>query len=283
MIRLPTRRSLRRKLHRLGGTAGKHRARFRNLDDAASCRLKQIVRDWIPDTTDEDDFVDQTYGRLNDDRYTVISWLDAAIRLDGATVLEIGSGTGSSTVALGEQGAHVTGIDIDEKSLAVARERCAMYGVSAEFYCANVLDLPANILQRTFDLVIFFASLEHMTITERLEGISLTWRLVRPRGCWSVIEPPNRLWFYDAHTSQLNFFHWLPETLALAYAQKSPRKRLDVVSDQAAFLRRRNPAAFAYSLVSKARHYERFLERLEPRIHPAFFRQYLNLIIKKPD
>jgi 2-polyprenyl-3-methyl-5-hydroxy-6-metoxy-1,4-benzoquinol methylase len=320
MIGLPTRRSLRRSLHHLGGAARKHRARFRHIDEAARCRLQRIVRSWIPDPTDEDDLADETFGRLNDDRYTVISWLDAAIPLDGATVLEIGAGTGASTVALSEQGALVTGIDIDERSLAVARERCAIYGVSAELYCANVLDLPANILNRTFDLVIFFASLEHMTISERLAGMSLTWALVRPGGCWCVIETPNRLWFYDAHTSRLNFFHWLPDDLALAYAQRSQRKlfasdfsspadnpslklarwgrgvsyhefalslgdveRLDVVSDQAAFLRRRNLAAFAYSLVSKARRYERFLARLEPTIHPAFSRQHLNLIIRKPE
>ncbi len=318
MIELLSRRSLRRRIQRLGGATHKHRARFRTLDENASRRLEHIVRNWIPDPSDELDYSDQTYERLNDDRYTVVPWLDSAVPLDGAHVLEIGAGSGTSTVALGEQGALVTAIDIDKPSLDVAHERCRLYGISAEFHHTSVLDLPADVLNRTFDLVIFFASLEHMTLEERLAAISLTWRLVRPGGAWSVVEAPNRLWYFDAHTSQLNFFHWLPDELAIAFAQKSPRKffvsemsdrqadlplklarwgrgvsyhefvmslgdaeKLNVVSDKDSFLRRRNPVAFLYSLVSRAGRYERLLERLEPDIHPAFFRQHLNLIIRK--
>jgi S-adenosylmethionine-dependent methyltransferase len=34
---------------------------------------------------------------------------------------------------------------------------------------------------------------------------------------------PNRLWFFDRHTSQLPFFLWLPDDLAYEYSSHSPR------------------------------------------------------------
>jgi hypothetical protein len=38
---------------------------------------------------------------------------------------------------------------------------------------------------------------------------------------------------------------------------------------------------FAHSLVSKARRYERFLESIAPGVNAGFFKQYLDLIIRK--
>src|SRR5687768_13144068 len=48
---------------------------------------------------------DHLHTGLDGDRSTVIPWLDRVRRLDGLRVLDIGCGTGSSTVALAEQGA----------------------------------------------------------------------------------------------------------------------------------------------------------------------------------
>src|SRR5580765_4666694 len=76
-------------------------------------------------------------GRIAWDRRFVIPWLNSARPLDGLRVLEIGCGTGPSTVALAEQGAVVTGIDIDPDTIADARERCAAHNVSATMYVAN--------------------------------------------------------------------------------------------------------------------------------------------------
>ena len=60
------------------------------------------------------------------------------------------------------------------------------------------------------------------------------------------------------------------------------RPTLDVVSNKQDFLRGANPLLRAHQLCSQARRYERFLERLEPRIDPGFFRQYVDIIIRKP-
>ena len=51
-------------------------------------------------------------GRLIYDRHEYVPWLNELRRLDGVRVFEIGCGTGSSIMALVEQGSEVAGIDV---------------------------------------------------------------------------------------------------------------------------------------------------------------------------
>ena len=164
----------------------------------------------------------QLQGRVESDRWLIVPWLDAARPLDGRSVLEIGCGTGSSTVTLAEQGAHVVGVDVNEDALAVARDRARAYRVDAEFRCLNANAIAS--LGRAFDSVIFFASLEHLTVPERLTALRDAWALLPAGGLLVIVETPNRLWFYDGHTALMPFFHWLPDELAFLYSQHSPRE-----------------------------------------------------------
>ncbi len=130
-------------------------------------------------------------------------------------------GQGASTVALAEQGAVVTGIDIDERELAAAREALTEVGLNADLHCLNATDLA--MLHARPDQVIFWAALEHMTLEERLESIRAAWDVLRPGGLMTVVETPNRLWPFDSHTSGLPYFAWLPPDLAYRYSGHSER------------------------------------------------------------
>lgn len=181
----------------------------------------------------ENDLQNHLWRRLQSDRTIVVPWLNGIKRLSGAQVLEIGCGTGSSTVALAECGANVTAVDVDEPSLGVARERCRAYGIAATMVLANAGTLPLSIRSQPFDMVIFYASLEHMTIEERLDAITTTWTMLPAGGLWCIIETPNRLWYFDWHTSLLPFFMWLPDEIAFQYSRFSDRPRFkDVYGDQ---------------------------------------------------
>ncbi len=82
--------------------------------------------------------------RLQTFRSTSIPWLNSLGDLSGKTVLEIGCGTGSATVALAEQGAFVTAIDEDAGSLSVAKERVVLHQTQAKFLNANSSDAFAQ-------------------------------------------------------------------------------------------------------------------------------------------
>lgn len=161
-------------------------------------------------------------GRLEGFRRSVILWLCSIKNLKNSKILEIGCGTGSSTLALAEQGAEVIGIDIDEPSLRVAKKRSILYNVHYDVINKNATSIE-QFDKGYFDIIIFFASLEHMTLDERIESIRKAWEILPPNGLIVVIETPNRLWFRDDHTSLLPFFHWLPDQLGFYYSHKSPR------------------------------------------------------------
>ena len=166
---------------------------------------------------------DLLYGRLREFRSTIIPWIETVFNLEGRGVLEIGAGTGASTVALAEQGARVEALDVQSESVNYARKRLLAYGLTAEVVVRNGAEI--EYADGSFDVVMFWASLEHMTYRERQESLFRSWRALKPDGYLVVVEVPNRLWYFDNHTSCLPFFHWLPDELATQYARQSPRQR----------------------------------------------------------
>lgn len=298
--------------------------RFRFIDQTGMDLIEASLRqNYFPAAylfTDEGkkDFLDHLTGRLNGFRNTVIPWLSNAKPLSGSRILEIGCGTGSSSVALAEQGADVTAVDIHEASLVVARDRCRAYDLKVDFLCANATELHKILVGQHFDFIIFFASLEHMTHNERMVAMKNTWDMLAPGALWCVIETPNRLWHYDSHTSLLPFYLWLPDDLAFLYSQFSPRKgfcdlyrevdddsklnflrygrgvsfhefeltmkraeELDVVSSKEIFLRNQNLLYKILWMLTNKRRAESFLVQCGPKIHKGFYQRDLDLIIRK--
>jgi 2-polyprenyl-3-methyl-5-hydroxy-6-metoxy-1,4-benzoquinol methylase len=186
----------------------------------------EVIEESIEDVY-ERDLRSHLEKRLEGDRLRVVPWLDSARRLGNSRILEIGCGTGSS-VAIAEQGATVAGIDIDEGALAVARDRCGVYGLKAEFQMMNAVDVFRVFQDCKFDFIMFFASLEHMTIRERLAALERAWKTLDAGGLLVIVETPNRLWYFDGHTSLLPFFHWLPDELAFNYSHFSQRDNPEI-------------------------------------------------------
>jgi len=300
------------------------RANFRNLEGRADDLLREALRDhyhvgWRrPEAYSSEgyrrDVETHLSGRLMTFRTTSIPWLAAHQRLAGLRVLEIGCGTGSSTLALAEQGAIVTGIDLDLGALEVARHRLRLHDLEAEILQGNAADIGVDFAGRRFDLILYFATLEHMTVPERLASLRTAWELLDPRGYLGVIEAPNRLWMSDVHTSQLPFFNWLPDELAFAYAPFSPRENFrelygtDPQESMEHFLRRGRGVSYhefevaigpvADLEVSEAlakfvrrrslrrlrrdeRRFQCLLQNQVPHVPAAFFEEFLDLLIRR--
>ncbi len=168
------------------------------------------------------DMHDHLWRRQERVRLQIIPWLDSVMTLKNSHILEIGCGTGSATVPLAEQGASVVAIDIEPGSLTVARERCLLHRVNVEFREMNAQELVMSSKKETYDMIIFYASLEHMFLEERRKAIQQAWDRLVPRGFLTIIDSPNRLWYYDDHTSGVSFYHWLPDDLAFYYSSFSP-------------------------------------------------------------
>ena len=266
------------------------------------------------------DFFDSLDDRLAGHRKQIIPWLDSVKSLKGLRILEVGCGNGSSTVAFAEQGAIVTAIDVDDSLLSDAKIRCELYELDVNFHLMNATDVNRILGDETFDIVIFMASLEHMTLKERLQSMKGAYELLPKGGLWCIVGTPNRLHFLDSHTSHLPFFHWLPDELAIEYSQFSSRKeyrqemmdiddkqerklqfyrwgrgvsfheieitlgpldQLKIVSNKAEFLRNKNWLYKIGTRFSSNYKYEIFLKKLYPRIHRGFFQAYLDMVFEK--
>jgi SAM-dependent methyltransferase len=209
---------------------------YRMVDPALMARVQQALlqsyfADYEPSfletpsgRSDVADHVDGRYNRCVD---YVLPWLGRYLKLDTAEIVELGCGTGSSTAAFAQVSRHVAGYDIHAPSVAAARSRLEAMGLrNADL---NLVE-PAQLLgalrekhPRGADVFLLYAVLEHQTPAERLETLRTGWDMLRPGGLLVVVDTPNRLVYFDAHTSLLPFFHLLPPELGLPYASRSPR------------------------------------------------------------
>jgi 2-polyprenyl-3-methyl-5-hydroxy-6-metoxy-1,4-benzoquinol methylase len=297
------------------------RQRQTALSEASLQALKDsITRHYHSGDRSKDQYIESVYqadltahltGRIENDRRTIVPWLNAIRALDGIKILEVGCGSGSSTVALAEQGADVTGIDVDEGSLTVARERCRLHGQTVDIRELNATQIDQHFKASEFDMVILFACLEHMTIPERLQAIPLLWNTLKSDGVLAVIETPNRLWFYDHHTALMPFFNWLPDELAFAYSRFSDRKpfkdryRQMTPDEMHKFLRHGRGASYheldctldRYRTVSslssfqgyrhtlrrslRERRYKALVQSIRPDLHDGWFEPWLDIAVTK--
>jgi S-adenosylmethionine-dependent methyltransferase len=207
---------------------------FRYLSTEATEELRESLRDnfftdsffssdYLYSEVGKKDMEDHVKIRLDNYRYETIPWLNSIMNLKDIRILDIGCGTGCTTVALAEQGAIVTGIDFSATVLEVAKKRCHLYEITAGLSLLNATNL--NDLNQEFDMVVFSACLEHMTYKERLLSIRAAWQVLATGGFLVVVDTPNRLHYYDRHSSMLPFYDWLPDELALQYSKYSPRKK----------------------------------------------------------
>lgn len=165
-----------------------------------------------------------------------LPWIWQVFDLEGATVVEIGSGTGSASAAFARYVGSVHGYDISDADLDVARQRSDLMGLTnVMFYSFEPRKIIDAIVQKhssqKVDVLLLFAVLEHQTIAERLELLSAIPHFVRPGGIVVVCETPNRLAPVDYHSSQLPYFNSLPIELRQIFGPKSPRKDFTSIFD----------------------------------------------------
>jgi 2-polyprenyl-3-methyl-5-hydroxy-6-metoxy-1,4-benzoquinol methylase len=157
----------------------------------------------------------------------LVPWIKLRRSLVGATVVDIGCGTGSSTAALARVAGKVRGYEIATGSTSVADDRLKSLGLSNASVSLVNPDETMDIIKRDFpdgvDVIALIAVLEHMTPKERSILLPQLWDYMRPGNILVVSELPNRLTYNDDHTAQMPFFHMLPLDLKRKYVDRSPR------------------------------------------------------------
>jgi 2-polyprenyl-6-hydroxyphenyl methylase/3-demethylubiquinone-9 3-methyltransferase len=142
-----------------------------NIDDAEVAKFDALAtRWWDPDG----EF--RTLHEINPLR---LDWIRRYVELDGATVADVGCGGGILAEAMAVCGATVTGVDMAEGPLAVARLHQVESGAEVDYRRATAEDLAAE-RPGSYDVVTCLELLEH--VPSPVKVIAAVFELLRPGG-----------------------------------------------------------------------------------------------------
>lgn len=142
-----------------------------NVDPAEMAKFNQLASRWW-DT--EGDF--RPLHQINPLR---LDWIRERVELDGKVVIDVGCGGGILTEAVAATGAEVTGIDMADAPLSVARLHQLESGAKVDYQKTRAEDLAAE-RPGEFDVVTCLEMLEHVPDPSLV--IEACKTLVRPGG-----------------------------------------------------------------------------------------------------
>ena len=142
-----------------------------NVDPAEVGKFDELAaRWWDPDGD---------FRPLHEINPLRLDFIRQRVRLQDSTVLDIGCGGGILTESLAGQGANVTGIDVAEKPLAVARLHQRESGAEVDYQASTAEDFAAS-HAGSFDVVTCLEMLEH--VPSPASVIEACSQLLKPGG-----------------------------------------------------------------------------------------------------
>jgi 2-polyprenyl-6-hydroxyphenyl methylase/3-demethylubiquinone-9 3-methyltransferase len=112
-----------------------------------------------------------------------LDWIDNTVGLSGKKVVDIGCGGGILAESMAARGAEVTGVDLSEKALGVARLHLYESGQTVNYRHISAEDL-AHESPASFDVVTCMEMLEH--VPDPASTI---------RACASLVKPGGKVFF----------------------------------------------------------------------------------------
>ncbi|MBS1227332.1 MAG: ubiquinone biosynthesis O-methyltransferase [Proteobacteria bacterium] len=108
-----------------------------------------------------------------------LEWIDGHAAISGKKVLDIGCGGGILSESMAQRGAEVTGIDLSDKALAVARLHLLESGNQVDYQKISAEEFAAQ-AAGSFDIVTCMEMLEH--VPNPASTIAACAALVKPGG-----------------------------------------------------------------------------------------------------
>jgi len=152
-----------------------------NADQVELDKFSQLAHRWW-DTNSE-------FKALHDINPLRLQWISGlAGGLQGKRVVDVGCGGGILSESMASEGARVTGIDLAEKSLKVAKLHQLESGVQVDYRLIAAEDL-AEVEPESFDVVTCMEMLEH--VPDPVSVMAACARMVKPDG-WVFFSTLNR-------------------------------------------------------------------------------------------
>ncbi|MRD73772.1 bifunctional 2-polyprenyl-6-hydroxyphenol methylase/3-demethylubiquinol 3-O-methyltransferase UbiG [Rhodocyclus tenuis] len=142
-----------------------------NADPSELDKFSQLAHRWWDPTSE--------FKPLHEINPLRLEWIDRLAALSGKKVLDIGCGGGILAEAMAGKGADVTGIDLSDKALGVARLHLLESGCKVDYRKTSAEEL-ADAEAGTFDVVTCMEMLEH--VPDPSSVVAACAALVKPGG-----------------------------------------------------------------------------------------------------
>jgi 2-polyprenyl-6-hydroxyphenyl methylase / 3-demethylubiquinone-9 3-methyltransferase len=142
-----------------------------NADPAELQKFGELAHRWWDPTSE--------FKPLHEINPLRLDWIDAKASIAGKTVIDVGCGGGILSESMAARGADVTGIDLSDKALGVARLHLLESGHKVSYELISAEDIAAR-QPGSFDVVTCMEMLEH--VPDPASTIAACARLVKPGG-----------------------------------------------------------------------------------------------------
>jgi len=158
-----------------------------NVDPDEIAKFEKLASRWWDPTSE--------FRPLHEINPLRLSWINERVTLSGRTVLDVGCGGGILSESMAGLGAQVTGIDLGEAPLAVAKLHLKESGRHVE-YRRIAAEALAEERSGTFDVVTCLEMLEH--VPDPMATVAACARLVKPGGqvFFSTINRNPKSWLF---------------------------------------------------------------------------------------
>lgn len=142
-----------------------------NSDAAELAKFENLAQRWWEPEGE--------FRPLHDMNPVRTNYIDARSALAEKKVLDVGCGGGILTEAMAQRGAQVTGLDLGEAPLKVARDHARQSGLTIDYRCISVEEL-AEQQPEQYDIVTCLEMLEH--VPNPASVVAACARLLKPGG-----------------------------------------------------------------------------------------------------
>jgi 2-polyprenyl-6-hydroxyphenyl methylase/3-demethylubiquinone-9 3-methyltransferase len=152
-----------------------------NVDPQELAKFSELAHRWWDEGSE--------FRPLHEMNPLRLEWIDSLAPLSGKQVLDVGCGGGILAEAMARRASRVTGIDLADKPLGVARLHALETGVENIEYREVAAEALAAERPRAYDVVTCMEMLEH--VPEPASVVQACGTLVRPGG-WVFFSTLNR-------------------------------------------------------------------------------------------
>ncbi|AFT71250.1 3-demethylubiquinone-9 3-methyltransferase [Alloalcanivorax dieselolei B5] len=157
----------------------------RNVDNSEVAKFNALAERWWDPNSE--------FRPLHDINPLRLNYIDERVDLPGKSVIDIGCGGGLLSEGMARRGATVTGIDMGEAPLAVARLHAEQSGVEVEYLQTPAEDIAAERAGQ-YDVVTCLEMLEHVPDPSSVI-----------RACAALVKPGGQVFFSTINRNPKSF------------------------------------------------------------------------------